>query len=223
MSIEEYFGEWLKIINTKDILQIIKKVLPLYQKSKISPKYEDIFKAFRLCPYRKLKAVFLGQDPYPQMDVATGLAFGNKKGKSDLSPSLQILKDACTENAPAYSVIDFDETLESWSKQGILLLNSALTVEVGKVGSHMMLWRPFIANLLVNLSKQETGIVYVLFGEKAQTFSPYINKSFNDVVLTKHPAYYVRTHTSMPASLFVDINELIIGKYGKPFKWYNII
>lgn len=222
MSIKEYFGDWLKIIDIKELNKVVASLNTLYKKTRITPSYNNIFKAFTLCSLSDLKAVFIGQDPYSQPNVATGLAFANHMGV-ELSPSLQVLKDACIANAPVYTNIKFDETLESWAKQGILLLNSALTTEVGKIGSHMNLWRPFISSLLKNLSKQETGIVYVLFGKQAETFKPYIDERFNEIIIAKHPAYYVRTHTSMPSSLFDAINKLINGKYGKPFKWYNLI
>lgn len=224
MGIKEYFGDWLKAIDIKELNKVVASLNTLYKKTRITPSYNNVFKAFTLCSLSDLKAVFIGQDPYFQSNnIATGLAFANHKGTDKLSPSLQVLKDACTANAPAYANVKFDETLESWAKQGILLLNSALTTEVGKIGSHMNLWRPFISSLLKNLSKQETGIVYVLFGKQAETFKPYIDERFNEVIITKHPAYYVRTRTSMPSSLFENINKLINGKYGKPFKWYNLI
>ena len=67
----------------------------------------------------------------------------------------------------------------------------------------------------------ETGLVYVLFGNQAQTFEPYINKQFNDIIKIQHPSYFVRVNQSMPHKLFTDIDTLMIGKYGKPIKWYN--
>ena len=215
MGIDEYFGDWIKVIDKRAIMLALSKI----DKNKIEPAFSDIFKAFTLCSLNNLKIVFIGQDPYPQKGVATGILFGNKKGTTTLSPSLQIIKEACIDYSIPHGRIKFDETLESWGKQGILLLNSALTVEVGKPNSHSMIWRPFISKLLDNL-KLYTGIVYVLFGTQAQTFKPYIDSKFNNIIEENHPAYYARINKPMPPSLFKDINKLMIDKYNESIKWY---
>lgn len=221
MTLSEYFGEWLKVIDQKELYNVVEKVNSLYAERIIMPAYEDIFKAFAICPYNELKAVFIGQDPYPQNNVATGILFGNKEGTVDLSPSLEVIKEACIDYTIPHNHIIFDVTLESWARQGILMLNVALTVELNTPTSHTMLWRPFISKLLKNLTIHESGIVYVLFGNLAQTFRPYINGDYNDVIETKHPAYYARNKESMPSEIFVTINKLIEGKYGKPIEWFK--
>ena len=161
--------------------------------------------------------------PYPQKGIATGILFGNNKETSNenLSPSLKVIKEAVINfEVPKNSCI-FDPTLESWAKQGILMLNSALTVEMNKVGSHVMIWRPFIIALLKHLSECETGIIYVLFGRQAQTFKPYINSRFNHIIEIEHPAYFARSGTKMPHQLFIDISNRVKGIYGVPIKWYE--
>lgn len=221
MTLSEYFGEWLKVIDQKELYNVVEMVNSLYAERIIMPAYEDIFKAFAICPYNELKAVFIGQDPYPQNNVATGILFGNKEGTVDLSPSLEVIKEACIDYTIPHNQIVFDVTLESWARQGILMLNAALTVELNTPTSHTMLWRPFVSKLLKNLTIHESGIVYVLFGNLAQTFRPYINGDYNDVIETKHPAYYARNKESMPSETFVTINNLIEGKYGKPIEWFK--
>ena len=160
--------------------------------------------------------------PYPQKGVATGILFGNDKEvtKENLSPSLKIVKEACINYEIPHNSIIFDQTLESWAKQGILMINSALTVEMNKVGSHVMLWRPFISKLLKNLSDNNTAIVYVLFGRQAQTFKPYIGK-FNHIIEVEHPAYFARTNTKMPSELFRNVSNLVKGIYGVLIEWYQ--
>lgn len=161
--------------------------------------------------------------PYPQKGVATGLLFGNKEevDRENLSPSLQIIKEALINFETPYNNIIFDHTLESWATQGILMLNTALTVETNNIGSHVMLWRPFIAELLKKLSENKTGIIYVLFGEQAKTFKPYINKHFNTILEEKHPAYYARTGMKMPYTIFRQIDNLLKDKYGASISWYS--
>lgn len=223
MTSDEYFGDWMKVIDRAELNNIMVKVGQEYRRKPICPAQPDVFKAFRLCPLKDLKIVMLLQDPYPQKGVATGLALANnsKTLDSELSPSLKVIKEAVINFEIPHYCITFDPTLESWAKQGILMLNSALTVEMNKVGSHVMIWRSFIIALLKHLSEYETGIIYVLFGRQAQTFKPYINKQFNDILEIEHPAYYARLNKRMPSELFATISNLCKDKYGVPIKWYQ--
>lgn len=223
MTLEEYFGRWMRVIDKRELESVLSKLGPEYKRKPICPVQSDVFKAFEVCPYDKLKVVMLSQDPYPQKGVATGILFGNKEGTrdKDLSPSLQIVKEAAINFEIPHNCIIFDPTLESWAKQGILMINSALTVEMNKIGSHVMLWRPFIASLLKKLSENDTGIIYVLFGKQAQTFKPYINKRFNTILEENHPAYFARTGEAMPHTVFEQISKLTKGMYGVPITWYQ--
>lgn len=222
MTLEEYFGRWMRVIDKKSLEEALNKLGPEYQRKPICPVQNKVFRTFELCPYDELKVVMLGQDPYPQKGVATGILFGNNKEvtEENLSPSLKIVKEVCINYEIPHNSIIFDQTLESWAKQGILMINSALTVEMNKVGSHVMLWRPFISKLLKNLSDNNTAIVYVLFGRQAQTFKPYIGK-FNHIIEVEHPAYFARTNTKMPSELFRNINNLVKGINKMPIEWYQ--
>ena len=161
--------------------------------------------------------------PYPQKGVATGILFGNDAStrEDDWSPSLKIVRDSVIDLRRPHNLITFDPTLESWAKQGILMINSALTCEVNRVGSHTNVWRPFVSKLVKNLSNRETGIIYVLFGKDAQSLKPYINEKYNDIIEIQHPAYFARTGKKMPHSIFTRINELLYGRYGEKIEWYK--
>lgn len=223
MTLDEYFGDWMKVIDRTELNNVMAKVGQEYRRKPLCPAQSDVFRAFELCPLNDLKVVMLGQDPYPQKGVATGVLFGNRKevDEDNLSPSLNVVKEAAINFEIPHYCITFDQTLESWAKQGILMINSALTVEMNKVGSHVMLWRPFIAKLLKNLSNKEPGIIYVLFGSQAQTFIPYINIRNSIVVKTEHPAWYARTNQKMSPKLFLDINKVLKEKYGEGIEWYQ--
>lgn len=223
MTVEDYFGDWIKVINKKELNIILNKLSKEYNTKIICPNQGNVFKAFKLCSYKDVKIVFVGQDPYPQKEVATGILFGNKKEVEDnhLSPSLQIIKEAVINYEIPHNNIIFDNTLESWAKQGILMLNSALTVEMNVIGSHTMLWRPFISSFLNKLSNTEPGIIYVLFGTQAQTFKPYINKQFNIILEENHPAYYSRMNTKMPSTIFKQLNKIVKDIYGISINWYT--
>lgn len=221
MTLEEYFGKWVKVIDINELNKITKTIGNL--KVPICPSIPDIFKAFTLCSYNNLRVVMIGQDPYPQKGVATGVLFGNYKevSEEDLSPSLKIVKEAAINYEVPHNSIIFDQTLESWASQGILMINSALTVELNNVDSHTMLWRSFISKLLLKLSEWETGIIYVLFGEQAKTFRPYINDKSNIILTEKHPAHYARSNSRMPSTVFEEISSLTKKKYGGPINWFT--
>ena len=223
MNITDYFGDWLKVIDKQELFKVVSKVNEYYKTSRCEPSYHDIFKVFNITPYNDLSIVMLGQDPYFQKNVATGIAFANKKSVTELSPSLQALKEAVINFEVPHNTINFDPSLEEWSKQGVLLLNSALTVEVNRPNSHTVTWRPFIISLLKNLSAINPGLVYVLWGSEAKTFKKYINNSTNIVYSMPHPAYYARTNTKIPHKFFIDLNNVINSKYNKRIIWYKEI
>ena len=114
MTIEEYFGDWMKVIDKQELIKVVNKLKIM---SKFTPAFPLVFKAFELCKYNDLKVVMLGLDPYPQKNVATGILFGNNKDVSEenLSPSLKIVKEAVIDFEIPHNSIIFDQTLESWA------------------------------------------------------------------------------------------------------------
>ena len=219
MTIEDYFGDWSKVVDLKEADRIARQLSA--STYSICPKLNDVFKAFRLCPLNNLRAVLIGQDPYPQKGVATGLAFANAPDTQKLSPSLEVLRESVIDYTVPHGITTFDPSLEKWSMQGILLLNSALSCEVGKPGSHMLLWRPFIKSLLVNLSRYHTGIVYLLMGAQAQSLEDYINRQFNYVIKIRHPSWYARNSQKMPHTLWKYINQIVKGQENYEIEWYE--
>lgn len=222
MTIEEYFGDWMKVLDKQETMKIMGWLKTLNPNC-LCPAIRDVFKAFELCKYKECKIIFIGQDPYPQKGVATGLLFGNNINtpENKISPSLEIIKEAVINYEVPHNNIIFDVTLESWANQGILLLNSALTCELNKIGSHVMIWRPFISKFLKKMSNDNVGLIYVLFGKQAQTLKPYINARFNHIIEIEHPAYFARTNTKMPNEVFSRINKLTKSINGVPVEWYK--
>ena len=221
MTIDEYFGDWMKVLDRNETMKIMGWLRSINQ-STLCPNIKDVFKAFKLCPYSKCRVIFVGQDPYPQRDVAQGVLFGNSSDtpENKLSSSLQIIKESVINFEIPHNLITFDPTLESWAKQGILMINSALTTEVGKIGVHMMKWRPFMIAFLKQMSMINPGIIYVLFGSQAQILEPYINKN-NYVLKIEHPAYFARTNKKMPYHIWKDINRILYDLYGERIEWFK--
>lgn len=225
MQLKDNFKSWSHIIDAKELKQVTSILDKEYKKEEIYPKQIDVFNAFKYCNYCDLKVVMVGYDPYPQKDIATGLLFANKENtlEKDLSPSLKIIKDSVLRETYPYEEVEFDNSMKYWAEQGILLLNSALTVKKDTVGSHTLLWRPFMVSLFKNLSQYDTGIIYVLFGNQAQTLEPYINDKFNYIIKEKHPAYYSRNKTNMPSDVFKKIDEICNKLYGEKIQWFKNI
>ena len=221
MTIDEYFGDWMKVLDRNETMKIMGWLKSINQ-STLCPSIKDVFKAFKLCPYNKCRVIFVGQDPYPQRGVAQGVLFGNSSDtpENKLSPSLQIIKESVINFEIPHNLITFDPTLESWAKQGILMINSALTTEVGKIGVHMMKWRPFMIAFLKQMSMINPGIIYVLFGSQAQILEPYISKN-NYVLKIEHPAYFARTNKKMPYHIWKDINKILYDLYGERIEWFK--
>lgn len=224
ISRNEYFGGWSGIVD----FQEMDRVLNILSKGNTCPLLKDAFRAFHLCSLKDLRVVICGMEPYNtvrnEKSVATGLAFANSPDTPEelYSPSLGILRDSVTYDAPSYGSITFDQSLEKWASQGVLLLNAALTCEAGRAGSHFLLWRPFMKSLFTNLSDCHTGVVYVLMGTEAQSFEPYINSRFNHIIKTRHPSWYARRHETMPSDVWRKIDSILIGQNGYSIEWYNI-
>lgn len=225
MTIQEYFGDWASVIDLHQADTLLRKVIAL--KQPLCPSVSNIFKAFKLCSLFSLRVVILGQDPYPYYKngspVATGIAFANTIDTPIIaySPSLVILRESVIDFTKPHGNINFDPSLEKWEEQGVLMLNSALSCKQGSVGSHTLIWRPFIKSFLSSLSLHSPGVVYVLMGSDAQSFESYINSKSNYILKVKHPSWYARNKLVMPSSLWQDINKILIGQNGYGIQWYK--
>lgn len=222
MTIDEYFGDWMKVLDRNETVKIM-NWLKTTDSSTLCPSIKNVFKAFKLCSYNECKVIFIGQDPFPQKGVAQGVLFGNSSNTPEdkLSPSLKVVKESVINFDIPHNLITFDPTLESWAKQGILMLNSALTTEVGKVGIHTLKWRPFIGSFLKNMSKKNPGIIYVFFGSQAKSLDTYINNNNNYKLFIEHPAYYARLNKRMPSDIWYTVQKLVYNIYGTLIEWYK--
>lgn len=213
MTLEEYFGDWLKVLKGREFDSILSSISRKYSAGGCCPSYHNIFKAFHLCDYNSLKSVWVGMDPYPNPEYATGLLFGNPEGKT--APSLRIIKDCIYRSAGA----EVNNTLEGIAKEGVLLLNFALTTECYKTGTDTLMWVPVITSLMKRLSEINSGIDYLLFGRCAAMLIPSINGGTNTILREKHPAYYSRAKMDMPTDIFDTFSKDMLERYGKKFNW----
>ena len=189
-AIQNQVGDWYPllepILSTKAFKSIATHIKMRKARGyKILPKTTDTFRAFKLCQLKDTKIVILGQDPYHD-GSATGLAFANRNDSLRVSPSLKNIITA-VEKDQRVVLADFDVTLEQWAEQGVLLLNTALTVEKGTAGVHTEIWRPFTQLFLEAMSSQKDGYVFMLWGKKAQDYERYIIGD-HTILKAAHPA-----------------------------------
>ena len=147
---------------------------------RFTPRFKDIFNAFKECPYNDIKVIVIGQDPYPQLGVADGIAFScSKKGKTE--KSLQYIFKAIYGEYDGYN-----NDLKRWSNQGVLLLNTAFTCEVNSIGSHINLWKPFAIYLFELLNRHHKDIPVIMMGKKAEDWEVYLSNQ--KLYKVAHPA-----------------------------------
>ena len=217
---KEVFGKWMDFIDEDMLLKYRNMLMQCTLNNvPIEPSPEKVFSCFKHTKAENLKVVILGQDPYFD-GSATGLAFANTASRKVLSPSLKVIKDSVLSLVDSKESPIFDSTLESWAKQGILLLNSALTVRRGEPGSHMKAWRPFIERLLVAISGK-TNACFLLFGKTAWSFKDCIFDNDRGVFMEYHPAYYARNNTPMPNTIWKQMLEYVQENYGVSLKLYE--
>ena len=174
-------------IFSSEFEKILNKLWDLSNKnSRFAPTLKQVFRAFEECPYDKLQVVIVGQDPYPTLNVADGIAF-SCSNTNKLQPSLKFILQEVDKTVYDNHVISKDLDLKRWSNQGILLFNTALTVEIGKIGSHYDIWKPFTAYLFDYLNQNNSDLIYVYMGKKAQEWSDLTNDD-NHKFFIKHPA-----------------------------------
>lgn len=184
---------------------------------------EAIFRAFRECGPEEVKVVFIGQDPYPD-GTATGLAFAQEDGNS--APSLDIIKKGLEYDYEC-SISNFDDSLVRWARQGVLLLNTALTVQGGKPGSHAHVWKGVMQLILDKMPeyilKKNRGLIYVFVGKKAEEFSSEVQEEhFVKPIKVYHPAYEARqpsSHAFSHSKVFSLINDWLITGSQSPIDW----
>lgn len=167
----------------KKFLDVVKDK---YKNSTCFPKYEDIFNALKLTPFKDVKVVILGQDPYHGVGEAHGLSFSVQEGIK-LPPSLQNIYKELYDDLGIK--IDGTGDLTPWAKEGVLLLNSVLTVEKDKPASHKDLgWELLTDHIIKLLNTKDTPVVFILWGNFARSKKVFITNPKHLVIESTHPS-----------------------------------
>ena len=183
--------------------------------AEVYPPVEDIFSALNLCPLDDVRVVIVGQDPYHQPGQGHGLAFSVKRGVKP-PPSLRnIFKEAIEDVAidpPTHG------NLEGWARQGVLLLNTVLTVRRGEANSHAKMGWEILTDLIINkVNEEKSGVVFLLWGGPASKKASCVDETKHTVLRTSHPSPLGATKTASPflgSKCFSRTNEAL-QKNGK--------
>ena len=191
---EEWFEGLKEYLLSKEFNDLGLAVREKNKTAVVYPDYNDIFKAFLLTPYNKVKVVILGQDPYPNGE-ADGLAFSVKEDPYIIKqpPSLKAIFEEIETDVYGGFKIEQDWNLERWAVQGVLLLNSILTVSAKVPKSHAYIgWEELTKNVIQALSKSDEPLVFMLWGKEARFYAKYIDKDKHLVLESGHPVtkYY---------------------------------
>ena len=203
---------WLKeldhIFKKEYFINLTKKVREEYKYNEIYPKAKNIFNAFELCPFDDIKVVIIGQDPYHGKNQANGLSFSVNKNIK-LPPSLKNIFKELKYNYPDFNFKDGD--LSTWAKQGVLLLNSILTVRDNKPASHRKLgWQKFTDSVINLISQKKDNIVFILWGDFAKSKKEMIKRQDSHLILiSPHPSPFSAYKGFFGQNHFKKVNDYL--------------
>lgn len=197
--------------------KLIEKISTFYQSETIYPNIDDVYKALELTSFENTKVLILGQDPYINVNQAEGLAFSVKAG-GKFPPTLKnIFKEL--ENEYKYNITK-STSLVGWANQGVLLLNSILTVKEGVSLSHKnMGWETFTDSIIKKLNLNKKNIVYLLWGNNAIKKKNLIDENNNLVIATSHPSPLSARHSFFNSNCFIKCNEYLKQHNKKQIDW----
>ena len=188
----------------KDLVDFVKNE---YKTTKIFPPGKDIFRAFDLCPVDKVKVVILGQDPYHTPGVANGLSFSASEGQRIPPSLLNIYKEIRNDLGLE---IPNSPDLTRWANQGVLLLNSTLTVRSGNAGSHQGHgWEEFTDSVIHKLAEQREHLVFILWGSYAKKKGEFIPRDKHLVIESAHPSPFSADRGFFGSKPFSKTNEYL--------------
>lgn len=221
VKIEESWKEALKSeFNQPYFKNLVDFVKAEYDKNpdSIFPKGSQIFRAFDACPFDQVKVVILGQDPYPTRGHAHGLCFSCDASVKPLPRSLNNIFKELKEDLNIEPALNGD--LNRWAEQGVLLLNSVLTVEEGKADSHKGKgWELFTDAVINALNDQKQGIVYLLWGSKAIKKAENVDRSKNLILTAPHPSPLSAHRGFFGSKPFSQTNAYLEENNKESIKW----
>ena len=213
-------NDWDNVLNDEIhkeyFLKILYELRELYKVKTIYPQQKDIFNAFHL-PYKDVKVVILGQDPYHGEGEAHGYASSTHAKK--LPPSLKnIYKELYADLGIEKDYTSGD--LTNWQKQGVMLLNTGLTVEKDKPNSHKNIgWHEFTDVVIQKLNEKDEPVVFILWGNNAREKKKYITNPKHLVIESAHPSPFSANNGFFGSKPFSKTNEFLKKNNMKEIEW----
>ena len=198
----------------KSLTDTIRK---LYKTKVVYPDPKKVFNAFDSTPFNRVKVVIIGQDPYHGAGQAHGLCFSVEKD-TKIPPTLRnIYKEL---NSDVDISIPTTGNLQSWADQGVLMLNTVLTVEANQANSHKELgWEKFTKAAIKVVSKELENVVFILWGKQAQSFSTILNEDIHYILSSVHPSPLSAHNGFFGCKHFSKANDYLIKQGKTPIDW----
>ena len=211
---------WIEVFNQllkdNEFVQLLNKVEQLYSKSTVYPKQEEIFKCFNYFNVEDTKVVIIGQDPYYNPNQANGLAFSVNQGVKTPKSLVNIFKELNND----LNIKRDNADLTDWAEQGVLLLNSSLTVQSGKPMSHHYLnWEKYTDYIISSLSQHVKHVVYILWGNNAINKAKLIDQDNNYIITSSHPSPLSAYVSFFGSKCFSKTNDYLVKHNKKLIKW----
>ncbi len=195
----------------KQFLIVEKKNYTIY------PRGNQIFTAFNLTPFNKVKTVIIGQDPYHGAGQAHGLCFSVAKGIKKPPSLVNIFKEI--RDDLGYEIPE-NGNLESWAEQGVLLINATLTVRASQAGSHQNKgWEEFTDAVISKLSEQKENLIFLLWGNFAIAKKELIDQNKHHILTSTHPSPFSAHRGFLGCKHFSKTNELLSEMNKTPINW----
>jgi len=211
-------------IESQQFLDLGKFIADQRSKHTIYPAQKDVFRAFKETDFNDVKVVLFGMDPYPTEylgePVACGLAFAPNNPEY-IPPSLRIMYETIKETVYSDELtFPIDLNISNWAKQGVLLLNTGLTVQKGKAGSHIRKWE-FFTNAVIETLNETTGIIFLLWGNEAKKLKPLINEKNHFILEASHPAASIYSKGPWKCDHFNRVNEILRVNHNEEIEWFD--
>ena len=210
----EAIGEEFRKPYYKELYDFVKEE---YSTTAVYPSSDDIFNALHLTALKDVKVLVLGQDPYHGANQAHGLSFSVLPGQR-IPPSLKNIYKELQDDLGCY--IPNNGYLEKWAKQGVLMLNTVLTVRAHKPNSHQGKgWEHFTDAIIEAVNKEDRPIVYLLWGRPAQSKIPMLNNPKHLILKAPHPSPYSADRGCFGCRHFSQANEFLQSNGQEPVDW----
>src|SRR6056300_2065603 len=199
------------------LLKPINKILSFQQSGKeIYPAFQDTYKAFELCSFSNTKVVIFGQDPYHQPGLANGLAFAVNKGNKIPSSLRNIYKEIQDDLGFCYHNLG---NLEEWARQGVLLLNTSLSVIDSLPGSHSNIGWSTLIDSVIQILNNKRDVIFLLWGSSSAKKEYLIDSKVNYVLKSSHPSPLSSYRGFFGCKHFSKTNDILLNMNKSPIKW----